>query len=81
MMAATDSINAVPAWAVHSLGDLVRLTTRHDEYDDGAFVYSAGTQFRLAAIQANGMALCECLDPPGGLLDVPFAILMPSEIP
>jgi len=79
-MAATDSINdLVPTWAVHSLGDLVRLTTRHDEYGDGAFVYAAGTRFRLAAIQPEGLALVECLEVPGGLLDVPFAILEPAE--
>lgn len=79
-MAATDSINdLLPTWAVHSLGDMVRLTTRHDEYGDGAFVYSAGTKFRLAAIQPDGIALVESLDTLGGLLDVPFAILMPSE--
>ena len=79
MMATTEFINDVPAWAVHSLGDVVELTTRHDEYGDGAFVYSAGTKFRLAAIQPDGLALCECLELPGGLLDVPFAILMPAE--
>lgn len=81
MMATIEFINDVPTWAVHSLGDMVRLTTRHDEYGDGAFVYSAGTMFRLAAIQPQGMALVECLDALGGLLDVPFTILMPAEFP
>jgi hypothetical protein len=73
------SNNEVPEWAVNALGGYVRLTTRHDEYDDGAFLYTAGTAFRLAAIQPGGMALCEVLDDIGGLLDVPFSSLAPVE--
>jgi hypothetical protein len=78
-MANVNSSNQVPAWAINALGDEVRLTTRHDEYGDGAFVYGAGTRFRLVGIQPGGMALVEVLGSPGGLLDVPFSSLEPAE--